>query len=142
LTLILFFFLTGCDPVFIAQIKNETTQPVTLKIKFDTVGLYKLCNNSAHTKPIDQIALVSFIKSYPYFDDIRVAETDSTNFINTYIIQPDGIFHFEYDLAFTKFDIFENMTLINKDTINLKTKADIKNAFKETDKGLWQLEIK
>jgi len=133
LILIIISGLISCDYYYKAEIKNELKIPITLKIKFDSISLHKYWSNKSY---------MPFLRSYPNFIGIKAIGFDTINLVKTYIIKPDSIFPLESGTSPIDFELFENLTMIGKDTVFLKNKFEIDKAFAIDDNKWRKLKIK
>lgn len=134
LTFIIFLFnLSSCDPIYTAEIKNESTNHTILKVKFDSNELHKYWNDKTY---------IPFLKSYPNYENISAIDFDTVNLIKTYIIDPMDVFPLETGTSEPDFTIFKKIIITNSDTLILNNRDEIIHAFKKIDSRNWVLTIK
>ena len=126
-------FLFSCDPIFRAEIKNDSKYETVLKIKFDTIELHKYWGGRTY---------IPYLKSYPGHTDINHLDFDTINLIKTFIIKPNTTFPIETGTSKPDLALFKTIMLINKDTLKLETKKEMYDSFKRVDNLLWMLIIK
>ena len=101
---ILTFFLCSCDPIFRAEIRNDSDRETILKIKFDTVELHKYWGGKTY---------LPYLKSYPGHTDINHVDFDTINLVKTFIIKSKATFPIETGTSKPDLALFETITLIN-----------------------------
>lgn len=126
-------FLSSCEPVYRADIVNTTSKALLLELKFDQTTLETHWNGMPY---------IEFLKSYPNGLGIHTIRFDSSELKNYYMIPPGATFPLESGVGTEPtFELFKCLRIIGKDTIELKGRSAIEEAFLKTDKRRWELHI-
>jgi hypothetical protein len=125
--------LTSCDPVLRAELVNKTDRKILLKINFDSTGINY---NYGKNKYLD------ILKSFSNEPGVTTLSIDTLNLTETFILNPKAKITLVEDIRGPRYDMFNKMEIIVRDTIFLNNKEEIKNAFKKTGSFKWQLIVK
>jgi hypothetical protein len=129
LTIILFTFLfSSCDPMATATICNKSKHEIFVFIEFDKNYLLERTDLTER----DMVRL-----------DLPAIEVDTLNLRGKYKIMPDSCCVLDFNRGYEVwFHRFSKLTIISGiDTLKLKSKKEIKEAFKEEEDGYY-LKIK
>lgn len=131
--LFLSWFLYSCEPVYHADIKNDTDKELLLELKFNKLTLEQ------HWKGLPYN---DFLKSYPNNAQAHLIKHDSLENKNYYLIPAKTSFPLERGIG-TKptYDLFEYLKIIGSDTFKLMNRKAIEDAFTKIDKRRWELNI-
>jgi hypothetical protein len=128
-TIILFSFLfSSCDPIATATICNKSKNEIFVFIEFDKN--YLLERTDLKERDIVRV-------------DLPAIEVDTLNLKGNYKIMPDSCYMIDFNRGYEVwFHQFSKLTIISgEDTLKLKSKKEIKDAFKEEEDGYYYLKI-
>jgi hypothetical protein len=127
--IVLFSFLfSSCDPMATATICNKSKNDIFVFIEFDKNYL---------------LERTDLTKSDIVKVDLPAIEVDTRNLKGKYKIMPDSCYMLDYNRGYEVwFHQFSKLTIISgEDTLKLKSKMEIKEAFKEEEDGYYYLKI-
>ena len=116
--------LSGCDPMATATICNKSKNEIFVFIDFDKNYLLERTDLTER----DIVRL-----------DLPAIEVDTLNLKGKYKIMPDSCYMIDFNRGNKVwFHQFSKITIISgKDTLKLKSKEEIKEAFKEEEDGYY-----
>jgi len=129
------FILCACDPVYLAEIINNNTEDVFIKVGFNKEELEKSWG-------IDK-SYIEFLKSYPNWTDISSAvDFDTINLINTYKIEAGQSFPLSSGIGgYPDLRLIKFLLILDEDSTMFENQEQLINAFEIKDGRHWILEL-
>lgn len=126
---------SACDPVYRAEIKNETERSIIILIGFDKDELERNWREKSY---------IPFLKSYPNIGNIDpVIKFDTLKLISTYEIPSGKSFPLETGIGgHPDYLLFRSLLVLKPDSLFFENRHAIENAFVKTGERTWELKIK
>ena len=128
------FAFFSCDPVYRAEIKNETKQDILIEVGFDRQELEKSWNGKPY---------IPFLKSYPNDGLVENAiQFDTVNLTKTYRISPGLSFPLETGISsHPEYELFRSLQIIYQDTLTFSNRTQISGTFRKIGKRHWLMTV-
>lgn len=125
----------SCDPVYFAEIKNNSSEQVKIQIGFDREYLEETWQGNK--------SYIEFLKSYPNWTNIPPAiNFDTINLVKTYKIDEGESFPLSSGIGgYPDLGLIRYLLILDTDSTLIENKEQLENAFKIKDGRHWIMEI-